>query len=112
MASGPSHFCAYPACTAIVSGRARCDKHATKRNERPRLSAQERGYDGRWQRVRAQYIAAHPLCMDCEKQGRTTPAVDVHHIEKISDAPERRLDAANLMALCRACHNQRTAKGE
>lgn len=70
-------------------------------------------------------MARNPLCVDClnpdplaskqafnPQQSRVTPATDVHHIEKLSDAPERKYDEANLMALCGECHDSRTAKGE
>jgi 5-methylcytosine-specific restriction protein A len=51
-----------------------------------------------------------PCCEDCLP--RITPAVDVHHIRKIADAPELRLVMSNLMSLCKPCHSVRTARGE
>jgi 5-methylcytosine-specific restriction endonuclease McrA len=50
--------------------------------------------------------------MDCQVQGVIRPATDVHHVAKIANHPELRLDPLNLMALCRACHATRTGKGE
>lgn len=41
-----------------------------------------------------------------------TEANEVHHVAKIADAPERRLDSTNLMGLCKACHSARTSRGE
>lgn len=75
-----------------------------------RIPASERGYDAAWRRVRNAYLAAHPLCEACLPAGRYTTAVDVDHIVPIAADPARRLDAANLQALCRSCHNAKTAR--
>lgn len=48
-------------------------------------------------------LAAEPLCRLCQ-----APAVDVHHVTAIRHDPRRRLDAANLMPLCHACHSRIT----
>lgn len=64
----------------------------------------------RWQKLRASYMAAHPVCEQCEKNGKTTLAKVVHHVVPIEDAKNVALmeqlafDPANLMALCEACH--------
>ena len=57
------------------------------------------------------YLSAHPICEDCEAQGRTTPANEVHHIRPIESAAGRSEDMqelafnpCNLRALCKACH--------
>jgi len=73
-----------------------------------RGNAQDRGYDGDWQKLRAYYLRRHPLCERCEGDGRTTVAVLVHHIVPISDGGAR-LDERNLMALCVACHDAKHA---
>lgn len=46
-----------------------------------RLTAHQRGYDSRWSKARAAYLRAHPLCVMCERHGRTTAATVVDHIE-------------------------------
>lgn len=65
----------------------------------------------RWRRLRAAYLSAHPLCEDCEQQGRTTIATEVHHIRPIEeragrpdDMRELAFNPCNLRALCRPCH--------
>lgn len=40
-----------------------------------RASARQRGYDTQWQKVRAAYLAAHPLCVMCSAQGRRVAAI-------------------------------------
>ena len=39
-----------------------------------------------------------------------TAATEVHHIVKIKDRPELRLEWSNLMSVCRDCH-ERIEKG-
>lgn len=75
-----------------------------------RGSASSRGYDRRWQRIRAMYLRAHPLCVDCQAGRRTTAATEVHHIVALRDGGTH--DDGNLMALCKSHHSTRTAAGE
>lgn len=111
MATKPARRCTK--CGAIVRGRCEsCSKTAGKRYDQQRGSAHARGYDRTWQQFRAYYLAANPLCVDCEGRGATTAATEVHHVEKVADAPDRRLDEMNVLGLCKACHSRRTAKGE
>lgn len=66
-------------------------------------TAAQRGYDRVWRFVRDAYLREHPIC---ESAGCNHPAQVVHHLQTVDDAPERRLDAANLKALCRPCHER------
>lgn len=67
----------------------------------PRPSSQVRGYDANWQRLSAAFRREHPLCQRC----RERPSELVHHLRPIS-AGGSRLDPANLISLCKACHGQ------
>ncbi len=58
-----------------------------------------------WRRLRDWYRARHPLCEECQRQGRVTAAELVHHKVEISQGGEP-LDAANLESLCRSCHSK------
>ena len=86
----------------------------TAGNQRPahKQTTRERGYGYDWQQFRKVFLAQHPLCVDCMEQGRATEAEELHHVVKIIDAPERRLDPSNVMPLCSECHDKRTCKGE
>lgn len=63
-----------------------------------------------WRDLRDYMLGKHPTCMRCKEQGRTTPAVDVHHIRSFTDVTDpgerHRLafDPANLVTLCKQCH--------
>ena len=58
----------------------------------------------RGKKIRDRYVQAHPLCEQCLKQGRTTPAEEVHHIIPLSRGGTHSTD--NLMSLCQSCHNK------
>ena len=57
-------------------------------------------------------LAAHPLCAECQRQGRITAAHCVHHIVPVeagrTKEEKMRLcySVANLMPLCRHCHKE------
>ena len=57
-------------------------------------------------------LAANPLCADCTERGLVTPANEVHHLLKVRDRPDLKLDAENVRCLCESCHSTRTARGE
>jgi 5-methylcytosine-specific restriction protein A len=98
--------CAHPGCPALTDGRF-CEAHAKQdagEDERYRRDPDTRKRYGRaWKRIRDRYIAAHPLCEQCERDGRLTPAQEVHHIKPLSEGGTH--DAENLMALCSSCHS-------
>lgn len=64
----------------------------------------------RWQKLRRQHLADHPLCEQCKKRGRVVAATEVHHITPVGSVSDEmgmeRLayDPANLMSLCSQCH--------
>jgi 5-methylcytosine-specific restriction protein A len=93
-----------------VRGASRCPAHV--RREENRANAHQRGYDRNWARVRKHKLSIDPLCEDCLDEGTTTAASQVHHVLKVCDRPDLRLDLENLRALCASCHSRRTARGE
>lgn len=60
-----------------------------------------------WRKLRALKLSIDPLCEDCLKQGRTTVAVEVHHVEKRKLRPDLALSLENLASLCVPCHNMK-----
>lgn len=64
----------------------------------------------RWRALRADALSARPLCEACLKEGRVTPATEVHHVrpvESVSSYESMRslaYDPNNLLCLCHACH--------
>lgn len=76
--------------------------------DRYRGSSRDRGYDRDWEKVRAEHIAEHPLCVWCENKGLTVAVEIVDHIIPITVRPDLRLEGSNLQSLCRSCHGIKT----
>ena len=81
-------------------------QRAYDRNKRKNV---EFYHSSAWRKLRAWHVKQYPICMECKKNGRATPVDVVDHIEEISDGGAR-LDASNLMSLCHAHHNMKSAK--
>ena len=78
--------------------------------DRLRPSAARRGYGPRWRRARAAYLARHPLCGPCKETGRLAPATVVDHVVPHRGDPVLFWDETNWAALCKACHDAKTAR--
>ena len=63
----------------------------------------------RWQRARRHFLAQHPLCAECERQGRVSAANTVDHIIPHRGDTKRFWDADGWQALCAGCHSRKTA---
>ncbi|MBP3707063.1 MAG: HNH endonuclease [Clostridia bacterium] len=58
-----------------------------------------------WRSKRDEVMSrSNGLCVVCWKIGRIRNATSVHHIKKLREHFELRLDDNNLIALCRDCH--------
>ena len=103
----PKRPCSYPGCPKLTEGRY-CEEHAKTVNRNynryERDPETPKRYGRSWKRIRDAYVAAHPLCEECEKQGRLVPAEEVHHKKPISQGGTHARD--NLMSLCRSCHTK------
>ena len=78
--------------------------------ERGRPSASARGYDRRWRRYRLMYLREHPLCVMHERKGQVREATVVDHIKPHRNDSKIFWDLSNLQALCKPCHDRKTAK--
>ncbi|WP_412773982.1 HNH endonuclease signature motif containing protein [Nitrobacter sp.] len=94
-------------CGKVVPAGKRCQCVIKRKAERDRLrpTAPQRGYDSSWGKLRASWLAKHPVCVDC---GGAASLVD--HIQSIRRAPHRRLDVTNLQSMCATCHGRKTAR--
>lgn len=64
-------------------------------------------HTARWTRLARAYKDTHPLCVECQKQGRITPATCVDHIVPFPICREYFFDTRNLQALCDQCNNEK-----
>lgn len=95
-------LCCEPGCPRLAAANGRCERHQIA----PEKTTAERGYAAGWPKARRYKLAIDPLCERCGKHGMTTAADEVHHIVPIKDAPHLRLEASNLMSVCRPCHEE------
>jgi 5-methylcytosine-specific restriction protein A len=103
----PMKPCAHPGCPNLTNGRY-CEKHAKEEarryNRHGRDPLTNKRYGRKWKKVRAAFLAAHPLCETCVAEGRLTPATLVHHRRKVTDGGTS--EEENLQALCAECHSR------
>jgi 5-methylcytosine-specific restriction protein A len=78
--------------------------------DRQRPSAAQRGYDSRWRKARARYLAGHPLCASCLARGRLTAATVVDHVVPHGGDRQRFWDCDNWQGLCGPCHDSKTVR--
>lgn len=107
----PKRPCSYLGCPELTDHRF-CEAHAKQEaawyEKYDRDPATRRRYGRAWKRIRDRYIAANPLCEECKKNNRLTPATEVHHILPLSRGGTHAVD--NLMSLCTPCHSAITAR--
>lgn len=111
MPTKPKRPCSYPGCPLLTNGRYCVDhKKLTDNhyNKYQRDRNHHKRYGKEWWQIRHSYITANPLCEECKKDGRLTPAKEVHHIKPLADGGTH--DDNNLMSLCKQCHSSITAR--
>ena len=71
---------------------------------------------GRWRGIRNAILQRHPLCAECQRQGRITAATEVHHLIPVERGTDIRgkeelaYNLSNLEPLCHACHLEAHAR--
>lgn len=111
----PKKPCAAPGCGALVA-RGYCVIHAERaisirrQYDADRGHSARRGYDKKWRTFRAWFLVQpeNVICADCGER----PSMDVHHVRKVRDFPQLRLEPSNCRGLCHGCHSARTLRGE
>ena len=102
----PKRPCSYPGCPRLTDGRY-CEEHqkiiTAHYNKHERDPASKRRYGRTWKRIRDRYIAAHPLCEQCRKEGKLTLAEEVHHILPLAEGGTHVEE--NLISLCKSHHS-------
>jgi 5-methylcytosine-specific restriction protein A len=77
----------------------------------PRESAASRGYDRRWRKARAVFLAQNALCAECRRGGIFRAAEVVDHITPHRGDKKLFWDVKNWQSLCKRCHDVKTASG-
>lgn len=100
--------CRYPGCPNLTD-QTYCEAHRktaqAEYNRHTRDPESNKMYGRSWRKVRDAYVKIHPICEDCEREGRIVPVYEVHHL-----IPKKRGgtdDFDNLISLCKSCHQKR-----
>ena len=108
----PPRPCRYPGCPGFCApGQVFCNDHIMWSGDHLRGNADARGYDAMWRKARKAFLQAHPLCVECMKAGRLTPATVVDHVVPHRGDVKLFWDEGNWQALCKACHGKKTGLG-
>jgi 5-methylcytosine-specific restriction enzyme A len=104
MPTRPLSSCVVSGCHERAIAHGRCAEHAALIIRPPDLrpSASQRGYGYAWQKLRAEFLYEHPICVICGRQ-----ATDVDHI--IPRGRGGSDDHGNLQSLCEFHHKSKTA---
>ena len=103
----PARICKHPGCGRTTRERY-CDQHTPK--DAGELGSTARGYDARWQRLRAaflrEWLETHgPYCGECGCLLRPGKETHVDHVVPFDGVDDpMRLEWSNLAVLCRACN--------
>ena len=107
----PKRPCRHPGCPNLCESGVYCSAHAEFSSDRLRGGATVRGYGAKWHKARARYLQLHPLCAECKRNGKLTPATVIDHI--VPHRGDQRLfwDEKNWQSLCKDCHDRKTGSG-
>ena len=84
-----------------------CEEHALLNGQERRDSA-VRGYDSKWRKARERFLKCHPLCVQCQREGRLVKATVVDHIKPHRGDPILFWDERNWQPLCKHHHDVKT----
>lgn len=111
MPAAPLRVCLEPGCSARVP-KGRCQAHVSKGRDAAQLERRKLYKTKRWERFSKAYRDRHPLCAECERQGHTVLATDVHHTIPIQAMAVDPFDEDYIEGLCKPCHAKATAAEE
>lgn len=108
--------CQHPGCKAYALDKERfCAVHKEQHQKELRVkdarrgTRTDRGYSNIWLKASKAFLVQHPLCAECLRQGKTTPATEVDHIVPHKRDQKLFWDSQNWQALCHECHSRKTA---
>ena len=97
--------CSYKGCRTLVhDGSGRCAAHP--REAWSKVEPTRRITGRRLQAMRAALFSRDPLCAECRRQGRVTPATQRYHIIPLCDGGAD--DETNEQGLCEPCHDAKS----
>lgn len=106
-----------PALTELGSSYCQpCGRQRRAQSDARRPSAARRGYDARWRRTRARYLASHPTC-ECDAclalpMHARPRATEVDHRDGLGPLSPLGHAFSNLRAMSHDHHSQRTSNDQ
>lgn len=88
----------------------RLTAHLADTPDAQRGTAQQRGYNYKWQQARLAYLRKHPLCVMCAKEGYVVIADVVDHVEPHRGNMKIFWDSSRWQGLCFHHHNSTKQK--
>jgi 5-methylcytosine-specific restriction protein A len=107
--------CPHPGCPALSARGGLCAAHKQARQrtiDARRDPAMRRLYGARWAKASKAFRWAHPLCAECDRAGRLTPATVVDHVVPHRGDVAKFWDSDNWAALCKHHHDLKTARDD
>ena len=99
--------CAKPHCPNFAEPNSSyCAEHKPQRPES--RSKYKYMYNKKWQRASKNFLIKNWYCEECLKQGRYTPATEVHHRKDHKGDFDLFWDESNWEAICHSCHSRIT----
>ena len=112
MPYAPKRPCRYPGCPNLCKKGVYCEEHRKEwSHDALRGGAAVRGYDAKWREARALFLRQHPLCVECLKENKITPATVVDHIVPHRGDQKLFWDQDNWQPLCKDHHDIKTGHG-
>ena len=115
MPNRPKKPCNKAGCSELIeAGQTYCDKHRQEKASRyeryERDQKSKRLYNYRWAKASRAYLNNNPLCVECKKNNKITPARVTDHIVPHKGNKKIFWDRSNWQPLCDSCHSRKTAK--
>jgi len=115
--------CVHPGCAAFASRGGRCEQHQREhqrkkdaadriRQSNPNTATREREFyiSRKWRLARRIYLQAHPLCVDCQREGKPPRlAEELDHITPLRDGGPP-FAWSNLAGRCKSHHSAKTMR--
>lgn len=111
----PQRLCNHAGCNQLTVNRY-CVQHEEQyKQQRRDYDKQRPSYHNwysseRWRTLRKHILRNNPLCVMCMKQDRLVPATVIDHIQPHKGDALLFWDVGNLQALCKQCHDSKTAR--
>ncbi len=104
-------LCSRAGCFGVVDDAGQCNNgHGKAKPVDTRTrNASQRGYGWRWAKASRAFRQSNPWCAECERNGIVTRCNVVDHIVPHKDDQTLFWDQANWQALCKPCHDRKTA---